>query len=35
MVGDHQVKKLKKMLSNGKTFRESSLQAGIDEQAAY
>jgi DNA-binding CsgD family transcriptional regulator len=34
MVSDHQVRKLKKMLSNRKTLRESALKAGIDEKTA-
>lgn len=34
MVSDHQVRKLKKMLSNKKTLRESALKAGIDEKTA-
>jgi hypothetical protein len=34
MVSDHQVRKLKKMLSNGNTLRESSLKAGMDEKTA-
>jgi hypothetical protein len=32
MVSNHQVRKLKKMLSNGNTLRESSVKAGMDEK---
>ena len=34
MVNDQQVRKLKKMLSNEKTLRESALRAGMDEKTA-
>ena len=34
MVNDQQVRKLKKMLSNKQTLRESSLKAGMDEKTA-
>jgi len=34
MVSDHQVRKLKKMLSNEKTLRESALKSGMDEKTA-
>ena len=34
MVSDHQVRKLKKMLSNNRTLRESALKSGMDEKTA-
>ena len=34
MVSDQQVRKLKKMLSNEKTLKESALRSGMDEKTA-
>lgn len=34
MVSDHQVRKLKKMLSKRKTLKESALKSGMDEKTA-